>query len=383
MERISSKQTASGRNSGRNLVKVENDDGRLRLRWTYQGKRYVFALGLPDSFINRGCAQREALRIEGDIATGHFDPTLKQYKPQRGLRPNQITCWELFRQFEAEQFRVKELAIGSSSRYNGAARRLEKFFGEKPVAFIGEQATGDFVAYLKEHLSDRTAKDYLILIRACWEWGRLKHLIEFNANPWRTALDRLKVAPKQKVKPFTVTEVQAIEAAFRCDRYYSHYVDFVTFLFGTACRFGEAAGLKWTHVSDNCQIIWFGESVTRGVRKTTKTNKARTVILTPKVSTMLLARKPDKCDPEAPVFPAPQGGEINDHTFRRRAWKSVLSKIGIAYRRPYACRHTGISHALANGANYLQVAEATGHDPQILHKHYASVIEHKSVFVEF
>lgn len=345
--KIPGKQVVSGRNSGRNLVKVEND-GRLRLRWTYEGKRYVFALGLPDSPINRGSAEQKALRIEGDIATGHFDPTLKQYKPQRGSHPGQVTSWEVFRQFESEQFREEGLAVGSSSRYNGAARRLEKFFGNKPVAFIGEQAAGDFVAYLKEHLSDRTAKDYLILIRACWAWGRLKHLVEFNANPWSKALERLKVAPKQKVKPFTVTEVQAIEAAFRCDRYYSYYSDFVVFLFGTACRFGEAAGLKWKHVSDNCQITWFGESVTRGVRKTTKTNKARTVILTSKVSTMLLARKPDKCDPESLVFPALQGGEINDHTFRRRAWKSVLSKIGVLYRKPYACRHTAISHALAS-----------------------------------
>lgn len=376
--------------SGRNptnptnhLVKVENDDGRLRLRWTHEGKRYSFALGLPNSALSRGHAQRVALQIEGDIATHNFDRSLKKYKPQRGSRLGQITCWELFQQFEYEQFRVKELAVGSSSRYNGAVKQLEKFFGDRPTAFIGEQAAGEFVAHLKEHLSDRTAKDYLILIRACWEWGRLKHLVEFNVNPWTKVLERLKVAPKQKVKPFTLAEVQTIEAAFRSDRYYRHYGDFVTFMLGTACRFGEAAGLKWKHVADDCQTVWLGESVTRGIRKTTKTNKARTLILTPKISALLAGRKPAKHDPESLVFPAPKGGEINDHTFRRRAWKSVLSKANIDYRKPYACRHTAISHALDNGANYLQVAEATGHDPQILHKHYASVIEHKSVFIEF
>lgn len=85
------------------------------------------------------------------------------------------------------------------------------------------------------------------------------------------------------------------------------------------------------------------------------------------------------------MFPAPKGGEINDYTFRRRAWKSVLEQIAVDYRKPYTTRHTAISHALAGGANYLQVADATGHDPhpQILHEHYASVIEQKSVFVEF
>lgn len=32
--------------------------------------------------------------------------------------------------------------------------------------------------------------------------------------------------------------------AFKADRYYHPYADFVAFLFGTGCRFGEAAALK-------------------------------------------------------------------------------------------------------------------------------------------
>ncbi|WP_041658739.1 Arm DNA-binding domain-containing protein [Acaryochloris marina] len=44
--------------SGRKLVKVENDDGRLRLRWNYEGKRYAMAVGLPDTAVNRTFAKR-------------------------------------------------------------------------------------------------------------------------------------------------------------------------------------------------------------------------------------------------------------------------------------------------------------------------------------
>lgn len=46
-------------------------------------------------------------------------------------------------------------------------------------------------------------------------------------------------------------------------------------------------------------------------------------------------------------------------------------------------RHTAIRHALANGANPLAVAEQPGHDPQILFKHYAAVIQKSAVMVEF
>lgn len=42
-----------------------------------------------------------------------------------------------------------------------------------------------------------------------------------------------------------------------------------------------------------------------------------------------------------------------------------------------------VSHAIARGGNPLEVAEAAGHDPRVLFKSYASVIERNSVFVEF
>lgn len=148
----------------------------------------------------------------------------------------------------------------------------------------------------------------------------------------------------------------------------------MAFLFGTGCRFGEVAALQWKHVADDCSTVWIGESVSRGVRKSTKTGKARTVMLMSKVAELLVGRKPKAYKLNELVFPAPQGDEINDRGFRRRAWKNVLEKLGIEYRKPYATKHTAISHALANGANPLAVAEQTGHDPQILFKHYASVI---------
>ena len=106
-------------------------------------------------------------------------------------------------------------------------------------------------------------------------------------------------------------------------------------------------------------------------------------MLPKEVIVMLKSRKTEAYQPDDVVFPAPQGEEINDKNFRRRAWKTVLEKLDIEYRKPYATRHTAISHALANGANPLAVAEQTGHDPQILFKHYASVIQKSAVMVGF
>jgi integrase len=108
------------------------------------------------------------------------------------------------------------------------------------------------------------------------------------------------------------------------------------------------------------------------------------VLLSPGIAAMLRelhqTRQPTQTDL---VFPAPRGGLMNDHLFNRRAWKSVLAKVNVPYRKPYGMRHTAISHALANGAHHLQVAQQTGHDPRVLYQSYASVIENQSVFVEF
>lgn len=381
MQTLVAVHPAQSSESDKGFVKVENDEGRLRLRFTFEGKRHTLAVGLPDSKINRLVAHQKATQIELDIASGNFDRTLKKYKPPKASKKKveQVTVWGLFQKFMAVQTQSRDLQVGSLCRYTATLRHLETFFPSQAPDKIDANSAEAFSQYLRAEVADRTAKDYLILVQACWNWAK-----DTTAeNPWSGVLSQVKPRPKQKVRPFTVTEIQAILKSFEHDRYYRHYADFVAFLFGTGCRFGEAVALKWKHIADDYSTVWIGESVSRGVCKTTKTGKDRTVILTGKVMKMLEARKPAGVSSNALVFPAPKGGYINDHTFRRRAWSKTLDKLQIQYRKPYATRHTAISHALANGANPLAVAEQTGHDPQILFKHYASVIQKSTVMTEF
>ncbi len=86
--------------------------------------------------------------------------------------------------------------------------------------------------------------------------------------------------------------------------------------------------------------------------------------------------------PDDLVFPSPKGGAIDDQNFRPRAWKKILAECSIEYRRPYALRHSAISHALANGANPIDVAAQTGHSVKVLFETYAHVIHSKYLFVE-
>ncbi|WP_261226244.1 tyrosine recombinase XerC [Ancylothrix sp. D3o] len=183
---------------------------------------------------------------------------------------------------------------------------------------------------------------------------------------------KVRVPPKQKAKPFTKEEITTIVAAFRS--HFPHYGDFVEFLFGTGCRTGEVIGLQWKHFNDDCSVAWIGESLSRGIRKETKTGQARDIPMTPYLQQMLISRRPVEFNPDDLVFPAPQGGAIDDHNFRNRAWKPVLDELRIPYRKPYTTRHTLVSHALEKGMNPVNVAELTGHNVKTLYQHYAGVV---------
>jgi integrase len=56
------------------------------------------------------------------------------------------------------------------------------------------------------------------------------------------------------------------------------------------------------------------------------------------------------------VFAAPHGGYIDLHNFRAREWRPALDATGVAYRRPYALRHTFATNALAAGPGLYELA---------------------------
>jgi integrase len=60
-------------------VVVETVQGRLRIRFRYNGKRQAVSLGLPDNSLSRKVAENKAHAMEMDITTGNFDESLKKY----------------------------------------------------------------------------------------------------------------------------------------------------------------------------------------------------------------------------------------------------------------------------------------------------------------
>jgi integrase len=364
-------------------VTIENHDGRYRLRWLYQGKRYTMSCGVPATPTGKAIAKQKAAQIEKDLLNDYFDPTLVKYRPRTlGKNATEVSCPELFERFTQHRFKECGLSPGSKSRYTCIQNYLSSSL-DIPAHQVSDRTAGNFASYLSERLSGITAKTYIYLIAAAWDWAKGRYHVT-EPNPWAGLAVKIKTQQPQRVRPFTAAEIQAILAAFRSSPRYQHYSDFVTFLFNVGCRFGEAAALQWKHVGENYQTCWIGESVSRGHRKSTKTGKARTVMLGPTVAKMLgdrhTAQNPK---PDDLVFPSPKGLPLNDHRFRARIWRPILEQCHIEYRKPYTARHSAISHALANGANPMDLAEQSGHDKRVLLSTYAHAIAKRSLFTEF
>jgi integrase len=327
--------------SSKGTVTIRSTDNRLYLRWSWSvelggnGKRYEIALGLADTKANWSVADFQAKLIERDLTNRLFDPTLRKYRGDRAEA--RLTVVSLFEKFiEVKTPHVyKSTLIG----YRGLLTHLRKFFKAKAATDIREAEAIVFRDWLvqSEKLAPVTVKDKLYLVSAAWNWAIEDDRLPSDLkNPWLRLVATHKVPPKQKPKAFTVEEVRAIIQGFRVDPEYSYYSDFVEFFLGIGCRTGEAVALQWAHVSDDCGEVWIGESVTvDGDRKATKTNEARTIPMTPRLQKLLLARRPPNASPDASVFPSRRGMTLSPRNFAKRAWRGVLGKIGIDYRRPY------------------------------------------------
>ena len=79
------------------------------------------------------------------------------------------------------------------------------------------------------------------------------------------------------------------------------------------------------------------------------------------------------------MFVTRQGNALDEHNFSRRAWQTILTRLGIPYRRPYNTRHTFISHCLEAGLNPVVVASITGHDVKVLYQDYVGLVSSSSL----
>lgn len=324
-------------------VAIYAQDGYLRLRWRHEGKRYTIALGLLEhDAIAYQLAQQRANTIQLDMLSGNFDHTLVKYKPKKigpapSTDPIDPRCiYDSFLEFKRSQ-----VSPATFKKYLSLLPDLEHIQPENVLQYLGDRNNPE------------TVKRKL-------EWLAQAYKYVGIDNPFQNVQQLHKVPPKLSPRPFTDEEVQKILKGFT--ELSPHYLPYVQFCLSTGARLQEVNCLTWSQISDNCEIIEILD-FKRGKKRSFKLPELAIASLkaVPKIGEY--------------VFTSAEGHKIDAGNFRNRHWRKVLEAQKIDYRRPYLCRSTAISHALASGASPMSIAAVTGHDVETLYRDYAGFIE--------
>lgn len=369
-------KTPTGRAS-KGSVSILSSNGRLQLRFNYGGKRHYISTGLADTLANKKLAELRASEIEKDILSERFDETLQKYKPKSVLstvtpvtpiqkpKPQLDELWDKYSQFKKPQI--------SPSTYAKDFIKHRNHIAKLPTRSLDDASA--IRDYLLSNLSPNAAKRCLTQVKACCNWAMEEGLID--SNPFTLMKIKLPkgMSEEQDINPFSKEERDLIIQTFACDRYYSHYTNYVRFLFFTGCRPSEAVALKWKHITNS--VIQFRETVVVSedglvLKEGLKTQRKRDFPINLELGVILDDIRPETINLESIVFTSPKGKLIDHHNFANRAWKSILTKCGIPYRKSYQTRHTFISLCVEAHINSTAIGRWTGTSAKMIDNHYGA-----------
>jgi hypothetical protein len=176
-------------------VAVRSCKGRLRLVWTWRGKRFFFVLKMDDTLMNRAAAQILASTIALDIAKGSFDPTLAKYQ-QDQIDKDHLTASSLLLAFQEHKKEVVSKA--TLSKYKALESHLTSFFNHTPARSVTAGKSRTFTGWLATKMTPRNVYDRITILNACWDWAIGKGLV--SLNPWAKELSQLTKGLSQSNK---------------------------------------------------------------------------------------------------------------------------------------------------------------------------------------
>jgi integrase len=363
-------------------VVLRADKGRLQLRWTLDGERITFSLGLADTAANRGLAQRKARIIEDDLTFGSYDETLEKYRPQQRSPQKKITLMEVWDAYLVGH--VVKLAPKTQALFRTMDKHVRKLPGyalEKPL-----EATD----WLAKNCTLGTAKRIVKSLGSACRWAKRRGMLPFN--PFEDMTREIPSPPRKdsEVEVFSPAEIETILRAYSEHPQYKRFLPLVKFLALTGCRPEEAIGLRWKNVKPD--HILFCEAITyldgRSVEMSeTKTKKPRRFPINDELRALLKSLPKDR---NAFVFPASNPYKPVNYNHFYRSWHGCKSGakryIGIVmklsedmeisqYLCPYSLRHSFITRCLERNIPPGRVARWVGNSPRMIFEFYLGAIE--------
>jgi integrase len=306
-----------------------------------------------------------------------------QSEPEKPSELNLLLLWQ--------RYKVAKVKLVAATTQKGDWPEVDRalnFVSPECLEFSASSATL-LLAELLERYAASTARKVLLYARAANCWAIDEELLakNFYSRLFKNIPNSQKDGRSQKC--FEKLEIEHILAAFAsnefCSKFsvfpHSHYRGYVEFLALTGFRPEEAIALEWDDIKSRIMV---SRAYSQGILKSTKTYEARTFPVNSQLSDLLqsLPRTQNL------VFPAPEGGYINQHNFGQRYWKPIVKKLVTAekvgeYLPTYNLRHSWITRMLRSDLDIATVAKLAGNKPDTIMKHYLAARTQDLVLPEF
>lgn len=238
-----------------------NNNGSIRIRFSHNGVRFNLGnLGDYDNPLARKHAKTLCDRIGLDIASGNFNCTNNsELKFKYLIQESSIFLNSQYQ--EVDNFDREIAAKENNLLINKLEKRLETKYHSSDRALINLLQT-----YKKPLITTEDGEDFIEWIRKTRKvknstLQRYLNTLKVISSLFKTI--KIQSEPKPLPKPFSKEEVRAIINWFDEHQYYSHYADYVTFLFLTGVRTSEAIGLQWKHIDFERNLMFIYESLSR------------------------------------------------------------------------------------------------------------------------
>lgn len=408
-------------------VNVGIDGNMLRLQFpskvsqTIWGKAQKYkSLGLFNTPENMSKAKQIAFFAQMDLLEDNLDVTLEKYNPFllektiEKVKPDLPGVLELCK----KHYEVKikpDVQVGTQENYKSYLNAMQECANYDII----KDALKIRDSIQKVRTAPQT-KTILSFIYRTIQWGKRNELIPKNVeNPYKDFKEDV-VGKSNYQKPKHIRELSEEEddkdyraypyheaiiilEKFSCyEEYQVVYKDFVKLLFLTGCRTGEAIGLRWQDINEDCSEINFCYTFCRTSKKLKPLKNARHGNTSRKfpcgknLKGLLLNLRNSQAEALSPKnFVFSLNGSPIDYNSFYRAWagqKDRRSKGVIGnlikqgkiknYLKPYATRHSFITWQLKAGVTPANVAKIVGNSPEMIYKHYVSADEDAKVGYE-
>ena len=332
------------------MVKMfKRSNGKLYLEYKAYGKTVQKSTRMLDTPSNRALIKKEVIpTLQKEILAGRFS----QNKP------------DVFKQYSASFLKEKS-HLKTANRVEKHVGAINDYFGDIPIDKLKRSDVKEWIQIQLEEISPKTVSNYLASVRGIIDVAIDKEVIKHNVAKGI----KLPTHYTEEIEPFNSEEVKLLLKNAN-----SFFKLYLAMGFYTGMRTGEILGLQYSDIDFDKKVIYVSRTIGEGKISTPKTRKSIREV--PILDDLLpYLKKPAN---SLWLFSRKDGtrlGRFGENRYRE--WHKLLDACKIAYRKPYATRHTFIVSMLKHSnLSILEIAQTVGHaNSQMIIRNYARYIK--------